>query len=68
MQKMGRWREGAFDSKRGSDPVLNHAAFVKAVAAGVKSNAFQKPLAELLLNQDYFNGKWQRSWCLSGLF
>ena len=56
MQKMGRYRVGDFEPKRSPDPILNHAAFAANVLSNAHKPAFNKPLAEVLLNQDYFNG------------
>lgn len=69
-QKMGKWRHGSFDLKRSPDPVLDHTAFVSKLLQRlptvrpsvplsshlVQTPHWKKPIGEILLAQDLFNG------------
>lgn len=52
-----KWNIGQFKgSKRGPDPILSHDLFKQNVLNNLEKKAFDKPIAECILNQEYFNG------------
>ena len=47
---------GKFNSKRGPDPVDNYTLFKKNILENLDRKAFNFPICDVLLNQEYFNG------------
>jgi len=56
VQRLGSWHVGTWGPDRGPDPLEDYDRFRDNVLQNVHSKAFDKPIAEVLLNQDYFNG------------
>lgn len=50
-----QWAEGWSDN-RGPDPVEDWSAFVSNILTNMDKNEFKKPIYEVLMNQEYFNG------------
>jgi len=56
-RRFGRWEvEGDWGKDRGPDPIFDYQNFRKNVLENLKKAAFNHPICEVLLNQQYFNG------------
>jgi len=55
-RRFGRWKWGTWKIGRGPDPTTEHEAFVDKIYKNINKKAFDKPIYELLMNQDYCNG------------
>ncbi len=52
-----KYRIGGFTGvKRGEDPTKNFTGFRDKILENIEKPAFSKPICEVLLNQEYFNG------------
>ena len=52
-----KYKIGGFTGvKRGPDPTKNFEFFVEKIKSNLERSAFNKPICEVLLNQEYFNG------------
>jgi endonuclease VIII-like 1 len=59
VRRFARWvwrKKGEWDPNRGPDPVKEHDAFVAKVKSSLGKKEFNKPIFEVLMNQEYFNG------------
>lgn len=57
VRRFGKWKYGYEWSKnRGPDPVLEHDTFMANVIENLDKKVFDKPIHEVLMNQQYFNG------------
>jgi len=56
VRRFGRWAFGTWNPKRGPDPTQEHESFLAHVYSNLKSKSFERPIHEVLMNQDYFNG------------
>ena len=57
MRRFGKWKLGQeWSSNRGPDPVRETDAFMANVMENLDKRAFDKPIHEMLMNQQYFNG------------
>lgn len=50
-----KWTEG-WSNNRGPDPLEDWAAFVGKIIENIDSKQFKKPMYEVLMDQEYFNG------------
>lgn len=55
-QKMGSFKKGGFSSSRSPDPIDENIEFIKNILSRINSNAFSSPIAECMLDQNFFNG------------
>jgi len=56
-RRFGKWEiNGDWGADRGPDPVVDYVEFRKNVLDNLKKPAFDKPICETLLNQEFFNG------------
>jgi endonuclease VIII-like 1 len=58
-RRFGTWEvvpSEQWGDNRGPDPIYEYEAFRKHVLSSLEKNAFQHPICEVLLDQDYFNG------------
>lgn len=57
MRRFARWQwSDGWSIKRGPDPIKEFDSFVKNVRDNIDKKLFQKPIYEVLMNQQYFNG------------
>jgi endonuclease VIII-like 1 len=56
VRRFGKWNWGWWNISRGPDPVLDPESFKKKIKDNLHKRAFDKPLMEVLMNQEYFNG------------
>lgn len=57
VRRFGKWWPGEeWSSNRGPDPTTEFGDFVKNIEKNLGKLAFSKPICEVLLNQQYFNG------------
>lgn len=56
VRRFAKWKWGDWNIKRGPDPVREYRAFVKNINDNIHKKIFDKPICELMLNQQYFNG------------
>ena len=56
VRRFGKWNWGWWNTSRGPDPVLHPEEFKKNIKDNLRKRAFDKPLMEVLMNQEYFNG------------
>ena len=60
VRRFGTWRVMAdgelWDADRGPDPAFEYDAFRQNVLDNLDSSVFNKPICEVLLNQQFFNG------------
>lgn len=56
VRRFGRWSWGDWKAERSPDPTTEHDKFVKHIYANIHNTAFNKPIYELLMNQNYCNG------------
>lgn len=57
VRRFGKWKYNHEWSKnRGPDPVLEHDGFMANIIENLDKKAFDKPIHEVLMNQQYFNG------------
>lgn len=54
---MGSFKKGGFSLSRSPDPIDEHMAFVKNVLNRIDAKAFSAPIAECMLDQNFFNGR-----------
>lgn len=55
-RRFARWKWGSWGKKRGPDPVEEYEQFKENVLLNLDRKAFDKPIYEVLLNQQWFNG------------
>jgi len=56
-RRFGRWEiDGDWGKDRGPDPIFDYQNFRRNVLENLKKAAFNHPICEVLLNQQYFNG------------
>jgi formamidopyrimidine-DNA glycosylase len=55
-RKFGRWKFGDWKVDRSPDPTTEYDEFVKHIYTNINKTAFNKPIYELLMNQNYCNG------------
>lgn len=57
IRRFGKWKLGhEWSDNRGPDPTEEWDAFVKNIEDNLHKSAFDKPICEVLMNQQYFNG------------
>jgi endonuclease VIII-like 1 len=59
VRRFARWTwrpKSQWDPNRGPDPVKEHEAFKRGVLSSLEKKEFSKPIYEVLMNQEYFNG------------
>ena len=57
VRRFGKWKQGVWwNEDRGPDPVKEPREFFLNVMTNLTKPAFKKPLYEVLMNQQYFNG------------
>jgi endonuclease VIII-like 1 len=56
VRRFGRWKFGDWKEDRSPDPTTEYDDFVKHIYANIHKTAFNKPIYELLMNQNYCNG------------
>ena len=57
VRRFGKWKAGfEWSDNRGPDPTVEFDAFVENVKNNLHKRAFEKPIMEVLMNQQYFNG------------
>lgn len=57
MRRFGKWKVGVeWSDNRGPDPVKQTDEFMANVMENLDKKAFDKPIHEVLMNQQYFNG------------
>lgn len=57
MRRFARWQwSDGFSNKRGPDPVEEWNAFVDNINKNLNKKLFDKPVYEVLMSQEYFNG------------
>ena len=57
VRRFGKWKQGFWWSdNRGPDPTEEYDAFVKNIEENLHKKAFDRPIMEVLMNQQYFNG------------
>lgn len=56
VRRFGRWTWGDWKIQRSPDPTTEYDDFVRKIYDNIHKTAFNKPIYELLMNQDYCNG------------
>lgn len=57
VRRFGKWKLGhSWSENRGPDPTYEWDSFVKNIEDNIHKRAFDKPICEVLMNQQYFNG------------
>jgi len=57
VRRFGKWKLGyGWSDNRGPDPTQDYDAFVKNIEDNIDKKAFDRPIMEVLMNQQYFNG------------
>jgi endonuclease VIII-like 1 len=57
VRRFGKWKFGYhWSSNRGPDPIRETDAFIANVMDNLDKKVFNKPIHEVLMNQQYFNG------------
>lgn len=57
VRRFGKWKLGhEWSDNRGPDPTTEYDEFVQNIKENLHKRAFDKPICEVLMNQQYFNG------------
>lgn len=57
VRRFGKWKLGhEWSDNRGPDPTFEYEEFVENIKKNLHKRAFDKPICEVLMNQQYFNG------------
>lgn len=57
VRRFGKWKQGVWwSANRGPDPTTESKEFFLNIMTNLTKPAFKKPLYEVLMNQQYFNG------------
>lgn len=57
VRRFGKWKIGhEWSDNRGPDPTTEYDDFVENINNNIHKKAFEKPIMEVLMNQQYFNG------------
>jgi endonuclease VIII-like 1 len=56
VRRFGRWNFGYWNEKRSADPTTDFPSFKQKILENLQLRAFDKPIHEALMNQDFFNG------------
>lgn len=56
VRRFGRWNFGFWNPTRSPDPTSDFPSFKKKILNSLHLRAFNKPINEVLMNQDFFNG------------
>ncbi len=57
VRRFGKWKQGfEWSDNRGPDPTVEYDEFVENIKSNLHKIAFDKPIMEALMNQQYFNG------------
>jgi len=57
VRRFARWQwSNGWSSNRGPDPVEEWTAFIGNILSNLDTKEFKKPIYEVLMNQEYFNG------------
>jgi endonuclease VIII-like 1 len=57
VRRFGKWKIGyEWSDNRGPDPTTEYEEFVRNIEENLHKKAFDKPIMEVLMNQQYFNG------------
>lgn len=55
-RRFGNWKLGDWNSLRGPDPTFQFKEFCYNIWKSINHKDFKKPIYEVLMNQEYFNG------------